>query len=102
MAVEKGKIVTEAVYEDLFAELNATVKLPGPLVVTKDITLAAPSKGEFEAIQAAATEAEAQLIIFKDDYDKAIELFASKPIQIWNAFIKRWNEHFYGDVDLGK
>lgn len=92
----------KTVYDDLFAELIATVKVPPPLVLTQDITLECPTKKEVAEIFEAQDETVAQKIIFKDDYEKAMELFDGAPVFVWNKFMERWNEHFFGDADRGK
>lgn len=100
MAVRR--IVTEAVYEDLFAELVATVKVPDPLPVAPGIVLTCPTKDQLEGIQAATDEVAAQKLIFGDSYDEAVKIFGEQPVGIWNAFMSRYNEHFFGDADSGK
>lgn len=92
------------VYEDLFAELVATVKVPDPMVVSKalDIVLECPTKEQVEDLNKAADEESAQKVIFGDKYDVARQLFAGKPVQIWNAFMERYNAAMFGDADAGK
>lgn len=96
------KIVTEAVYEDLFAELVATVRVPAPMAVGPGVTLSCPTKKQVNDLQTAVDEDAAQRVIFGDQYDAAIALFDNQPLGIWNAFMEKWNEHFFGDSDQGK
>lgn len=97
------KIVTEAVYEDLFAELVATVRVPDPLVVSEKITLECPTKDQVTALtQPGITEDEAQKVIFGDSYDDAMELFGGVSLHIWNKFMEKYNAHFYPETDEGK
>jgi hypothetical protein len=102
MFVAVKKIVTEAVYEDLFAELVATVKVPDPLPVAPGIVLECPTKDQLEGLQAAVDETAAQKIIFGAAYDDAMKVFGAAPVGIWNAFMERYNTHFFGDKDQGK
>lgn len=44
----------------------------------------------------------AQKIIFGEQYEAAKALFDDKPLFLWNAFMERYNEHFFGDPDSGK
>lgn len=91
-------------FDDLFAELNATVEVPEDLVLSTDprIVLECPSLAEVEALNAASDEEAAQRIIFKDQYDDAKTLFGGKPLNIWNAFMDRYKSHFFNEADLGK
>jgi hypothetical protein len=40
--------------------------------------------------------------IFADDYEVAEELFGGQPIEVWNKFMERYNEHMFGEKDSGK
>lgn len=90
-------------FEDLFSELIATVKKPEPLVVTPEIVLECPTKKQVAKLQApGTTEEEAQREIFGDQFDAAMELLGNAHYQVWNKFMERYNEHFFGDSDPGK
>lgn len=90
-------------YEDLFSELIATVKVPDPLPVTKGIVLECPTKKQIkELTRPGVTEEEAQKAIFGEHYEAAMELFEDKPLFVWNKFMERYNEHFFGTSDPGK
>ena len=96
------KAADKVEYEDLFSELLATVKVPEPLNVAPGIVLECPTKEQVNKLLATEDEAVAQEIIFKDNYDAAMKLFDGMPMYIWNAFMTRYNEHFFLDKDLGK
>ncbi|UVK63399.1 tail assembly chaperone [Mycobacterium phage Aegeus] len=95
------KVVEDSV-SDFFAELVAEVRVPDPLPLTKDIVLECPTKTQVSDLLKAVTEDEAQKIIFGKDYDKAMKLFNDKPVQVWNKFMEKYNEHFFGDGKAGK
>ncbi len=89
----------------MFSELLATVKVPDDLVVSAEITLSAPTKKQLNDLgvaQIAGDEELAQKIIFGEHYEAAKALFEDRPVGIWNAFMTRYNEHFFGDGDAGK
>lgn len=86
----------------VFADLIASVRVPDPLPLTADITLTCPSKKQVNDLFKAATEEDAQKIIFGDNYEAAMKLFDDQPVQFWNAFMEKYNEHFFGDKSLGK
>jgi hypothetical protein len=102
MAVKK--VVEEAVYEDLMAELLATVKVPAdlPISVERGIVLKCPTKDQVESLGKAETEVDAQKIIFGDHFDEAMDLFSGMPLMVWNGFMEKYNKHFFGDADSGK
>lgn len=86
----------------LFADLIASVRVPEPLEVAPGLTVTNPTKKQANALLKATSEEEAQRIIFGDLYDKAMELFDPQPVQVWNKFMAKYNEHFFGDKDSGK
>lgn len=87
----------------MFSELIATVKVPEPLVVTPEIVLDPPTKWQVsEILRPGITEEEAQRAIFGDHFEAAMGLFNNRPREIWNAFMTRYNSHFFGDGDSGK
>jgi len=69
--------------------------------VTADIVLECPTKDEISALTG-ATEEEAQKLIFGEHYEDAMALFGGKSMFIWNAFMERYNLHFFGDANAGK
>jgi hypothetical protein len=79
----------------LFKELIDTVRIPDPLPVAPGLTCVNPTKKQANALMRAITEEDAQKIIFGDDYEKAMELFDPQPVQVWNAFMEKYNEHFF-------
>lgn len=80
----------------------ATVKVPEPLKVAPGLILECPTKKQVNDLMMARNETESQKIIFGDQYEAAMELFDGMPLFIWNKFMERYNEHFFGDVDAGK
>lgn len=86
----------------VFADLIASVRIPEPLVVAEGLTLKNPTKKQANDLMKAIGEEAAQRIIFGDDYDRAMELFDPQPVQVWNAFMEKYNEHFFGAKDSGK
>ena len=86
----------------VFADLIKSVRVPDPMPLTDDIELRCPSKKQVNDLFKATTEEDAQKIIFGDQYDAAMALFDDQPVQFWNAFMEKYNEHFFGDKSLGK
>ncbi|QXO14256.1 tail assembly chaperone [Mycobacterium phage Chaser] len=80
----------------LFKDLIDSVRVPEPLVVAPGLVVQNPTKKTANALMNAKSEEEAQKLIFGDDYDKAMELFDPQPVQVWNAFMDKYNEHFFG------
>ncbi|SKI64874.1 Uncharacterised protein [Mycobacteroides abscessus subsp. massiliense] len=95
------KVVEDAV-SDFFAELVGEVRVPEPLQVAPGIVLTCPTKAQVNELMKAKTEEEAQKLIFGDAYDEAMKLFDPHPIQVWNKFMDKYNEHFFGDKSKGK
>ena len=79
----------------LFKELIDSVRVPEPLEVAPGITLTNPTKKQSNDLMNAKSEEEAQRIIFGDQYEAAMELFDPQPVQVWNAFMEKYNEHFF-------
>jgi hypothetical protein len=103
ITTRKLKAADKVEYEDLFSELIATVRVPEPLTVTPGIVLGCPTKKQVAELQRpGVTEEEAQRSIFGDQYEAAMELFDNQPLFLWNKFMDRYNEHFFGDKDSGK
>ena len=86
----------------LFADLIASVRVPEPLEVAPGLVVTNPTKKQANLLMKAASEDEAQKIIFGDQYDTAMELFDPQPVQVWNKFMEKYNEHFFGGKDQGK
>lgn len=86
----------------LFADLLAEVRVPDPLEVAPGLVLKAPTKKQANDLLHATTEEQAQKVIFGDKYELAMELFDPQPVQVWNAFMEKYNEHFFGDKNQGK
>lgn len=86
----------------VFADLIASVRVPEPLDVAPGVTVSNPTKKQANELMKATTEEEAQRIIFGDSYEAAMEIFDPAPVQVWNAFMERYNEHFFGDKSQGK
>ncbi|ALF00320.1 tail assembly chaperone [Mycobacterium phage Archie] len=101
MLMEENKELNDLV-GSLFADLIASVRVPEPLHVAPGLVVKNPTKKQANALIKAVTEEEAQRIIFGDDYDRAMELFDPQPVQVWNKFMAKYNEHFFGDKDSGK
>ncbi|WZB38303.1 tail assembly chaperone [Mycobacterium phage Bazzle] len=99
--MEENKELNDLV-GSLFADLIASVRVPEPLQVAPGLVVKNPTKKQANALIKATTEEEAQRIIFGDDYDRAMELFDPQPVQVWNKFMAKYNEHFFGDKDSGK
>lgn len=79
----------------LFKDLIDSTRVPEPLEVAPGLVVTNPTKKEANALLAATSEEEAQRIIFKDQFDRAMELFDPAPVQVWNAFMEKYNEHFF-------
>lgn len=79
----------------LFKELVDNVRVPEPLPVAPGLIVTNPTKKQANELMKAISEEEAQKIIFGDNYDKAMELFDPQPVQVWNAFMEKYNEHFF-------
>lgn len=89
--------------ENLFAELVASVRIPEPLVVVpgKLVVNYPPARQLNKLLTAVTVDAQMEAV-FGDDYEVAEELFGSQPIEVWNKFMQRYNEHMFGDRDTGK
>lgn len=79
----------------LFKDLIDSVRVPEPLEITPELVVNNPTKKQANELLKAVTEEDAQRIIFGDDYDKAMALFDPQPVQVWNAFMEKYNEHFF-------
>lgn len=86
----------------LFADLIASVRVPEPLEVAPGLVVTNPTKKQANDLMKAASEEDAQKIIFGDEYAKAMNLFDPQPVQVWNAFMEKYYEHFFGDKSKGK
>lgn len=79
----------------LFKELIDSVRVPEPLEVAPGLTVTNPTKKQANELMKAVTEEEAQRVIFGDQYEAAMELFDPQPVQVWNKFMEKYNEHFF-------
>lgn len=100
------KIIDEdgaEVGENLFAELVASVRIPEPLVVVpgKLVVKYPPTRQLNQLLTSVSVDAQMRAI-FGEDYEVAEEMFGSQPIEVWNKFMERYNEHMFGERDTGK
>lgn len=79
----------------LFKDLIDSTRVPEPLQITADLIVENPTKKQANALLKAVTEEEAQQIIFGDQYEAAMALFDPQPVQVWNKFMEKYNEHFF-------
>lgn len=89
--------------ENLFAELVASVRIPEPLVVVpgKLVVKYPPTRQLNQLLTSVSVDAQMRAI-FGDDYEVAEDMFGSQPIEVWNKFMERYNEHMFGERDKGK
>lgn len=89
--------------ENLFAQLVAEVRIPDPLVVVPGkLVVKYPPARQLNQLLTAVTVDGQMRAVFGDDYEVAEELFGSQPIEVWNKFMSRYNEHMFGERDTGK
>lgn len=89
--------------ENLFAELVASVRIPEPLtVVPGKLVVKYPPARQLNELLTAVTVDGQMRAVFGEDYSVAEELFGSQPIEVWNKFMSRYNEHMFGEKDTGK
>lgn len=102
-ASRKMQVVDGGVEENLFAELVASVRVPDPLVVVpgKLVAQYPPARRVNELLTAVTVNAQMRAV-FGDDFEVADELFGEQPIDVWNKFMERYNQHMFGDRDKGK
>ena len=97
------KAVVDDDGEGLFAELVASVRVPDPLtVVPGKLVVNYPPARQLNALLVSRSVDDQMRAVFGDDYDFAESLFGSQPIDVWNKFMERYNEHMFGDKDSGK
>jgi hypothetical protein len=110
MAVRKMKSVDDVDVEqlgedaeNLFAELVASVRIPEPLVVVpgKLVVNYPPTRQLNQLLMSVSVDGQMRAV-FGDDYEVAEELFGSQPIEVWNKFMERYNQHMFGEKDAGK
>lgn len=103
MAARRVKTVEEIDAESLFAQLVASVRTPEPLVVVpgKLVATYPPARQLQQLLTAVSVDAQIRAV-FWDNYEVAEELFGGQPIDVWNGFMKKYNEHMFGDKDGGK
>ena len=89
--------------DNLFAELVASVRIPEPLVVVPGkLTVHYPDTRKLNALLTSVSVDQQMRAVFGDDYEVGEELFGSQPIEVWNKFMERYNEHMFGEKDSGK
>lgn len=89
--------------EGLFAKLVASVRVPEPLVVVPGkLVVKYPPTRQLNKLLTAVTVDGQMEAVFGEDYALAEELFGSQPIEVWNKFMERYNEHMFGERDAGK
>jgi hypothetical protein len=97
------QVVDGEVEENLFAELVASVRVPEPLVVVpgKLIAKYPPARQVNQLLTAVSVEEQIRAV-FGDEAEFASGLFLEQPLEVWNKFMERYNEHMFGDRDAGK
>ena len=89
--------------ENLFAELVASVRIPEPLVVVPgELVVKYPPTRQLNQLLTSVSVDGQMRAVFGDDYEVAENLFGSQPIEVWNKFMERYNEHMFGERDSGK
>ena len=89
--------------QSLFAELVASVRIPDPLVVVPDkLVVNYPNTRQLNQLLASVSVDGQMKAIFGDDYEVAEGMFGSQPIEVWNKFMERYNQHMFGEKDSGK
>jgi hypothetical protein len=97
------QVVEGEVEENLFAELVASVRVPEPLVVVPGkLTAQYPPARRVNQLLIAVSVEDQIRAVFGDDFEFAAELFLDQPLEVWNKFMERYNEHMFGDRDTGK
>jgi hypothetical protein len=89
--------------ENLFAELVASGRIPEPLVVVPgELVVKYPPTRQLNQLLTSVSVDGQMRAVFGDDYEVAENLFGSQPIEVWNKFMERYNEHMFGERDSGK
>lgn len=89
--------------DSLFAQLVAEVRTPEPLVVVPGkLSVKYPPARQLNQLLTSVTVDGQMRAVFGEDYEVAEEMFGSQPIEVWNKFMTRYNEHMFGDKDTGK
>lgn len=89
--------------ESLFAELVASVRVPEPLVVVPGkLVVSYPPARQVSQLLSSVTVDGQMRAVFGDDYEVAEAMFGAQPIEVWNKFMQRYNEHMFGEKDAGK
>ncbi|MGW2666218.1 hypothetical protein ACWCW7_35145 [Nocardia tengchongensis] len=80
-----------------FYELQKEVSAPQPYVLTSTISIGPLTRRQFVAMErAVGDEAEQERILFGENYDAIIELFADQPYEVWREFTVEINRHLFG------
>lgn len=82
--------------QGLFAELKSEVKVPEPLFVTEDISIPPVTTESVKLYENAKTTQARMEAIYGDQLAAVEALFATEPIQMWQAFHKRVLAHMFG------
>jgi hypothetical protein len=99
--IDVEKITDDA--QNLFAELVASVRIPEPLtIVPGKLVVKYPPTRQLNQLLTSVSVDGQMRAVFGDDYEVAEEMFGSQPIEVWNKFMERYNEHMFGDKDSGK
>lgn len=99
VAVVDGEVVADS----LFAELVASVRVPDPLVVIPgQLVVNYPAARQLNQLLTSISVDGQMRAVFGDDYEVGEKLFGSQPIEVWNKFMERYNQHMFGDKDTGK
>lgn len=99
--IDVDKLTEDA--ENLFAELVASVRIPEPLtIVPGKLVVKYPPTRQLNQLLTSVSVDGQMRAVFGDDYEVAEELFGSQPIEVWNKFMERYNEHMFGEKDSGK
>lgn len=89
--------------DSLFAELVGSVRVPEPIVVVPGkLEVKYPPARQLNELLTAVTVDAQMRAVFGEDYEYAESLFGAQPIEVWNKFMEKYNEHMFGDRDKGK
>ena len=99
--IDVEKLADDA--ENLFAELVASVRIPEPLVIVPGkLTVNYPPTRQLNKLLMSVSVDDQMRAVFADDYEVAEALFGGQPIEVWNKFMERYNQHMFGEKDAGK
>lgn len=99
--IDVDKLADDA--ENLFAELIASVRIPEPLVIVPGkLTVKYPPTRQLNRLLTSISVDDQMRAVFGEDYEVAEDLFGGQPIEVWNKFMERYNQHMFGERDSGK